>query len=182
VPLPGSAKRSSGKQASRKESHPTQSLKARRLAATKPERRTASPCQCGVGQPLREAPLSCLLGARPRALGPGDLCVLCDLCVNTSSYGTITRPAARTHAPLVNADRSCGWLYRVNGEIAEGAEIPRVKRPGAGSEKAGYRHLNENSSRDAVIWRVSSTENPQSFTESPSRNGRGTPMITGVAR
>src|ERR1039458_10873711 len=93
------------------------------LAATKPERRTASPCRCSVGQPLREAPSSCLLC---------DLCALCDLCVNTSLCGTITRPAAPADALLPKADRACGWLYRVNAEIAEGAEI---------AEKIGRAHV-----------------------------------------
>ena len=68
---------------------------------------------------MREAPLSCLL------------CDLCVLCVNSSLYGTITCPAARTRALLPKTDHSCGWLYHVNAEIAEIAADAEI------AEKAG---------------------------------------------
>jgi hypothetical protein len=72
----------------------------------------------------REAPITCLLC---------DLCDLCDLCVNPSLRATGTSPSRRSHALPPMANLSCGWLCRINTEIAGD---PRVKRPRAGSEIA----------------------------------------------
>src|ERR1039458_6162122 len=76
----------------------------------------------------REAPITCLLcdlGACPRALDPG---VLCDLCVNPSLRATGTSPSRRSQALPPMANLSCGWLCRINTEIAGDAEIAEKAR------------------------------------------------------
>jgi hypothetical protein len=123
---------------------------AQPLAATKPERRPASPYRCGIAHPLREAPLSCLLcdlGACPRALDPG---VLCDLCVNTSLYRIITRPAVRTHALLPTTNRSCAAGRAALTQRSQRTPGSSARGPAPRSQRSNT--VNQNSSLPAS-WR-----------------------------
>ena len=52
-----------------------------------------------------------------------DLCALCDLCIKPSFGATGTSPSHRSHTLCLRTNAACGWLCRINTEIAEDAEI-----------------------------------------------------------